>query len=87
MSDVTIDRTILPIRRPSFGGVTKKTLEGSEPDWNQAAKVTPPEDAPNVLVVLIDDAGFGNPSTFGGPINTPNYTRMARRVFASTAST
>ena len=33
--------------------------------------------APNVLLVLIDDAGFGNPSTFGGPIQTPNYTRMA----------
>jgi len=77
MSDLTTDRTILPIRRPSFRGVTKKTLEGSEPDWNQAARVTPPQDAPNVLVVLIDDAGFGNPSTFGGPINTPNYTRMA----------
>ena len=40
MSDPTIDRTILPIRRPPFGGVTKKTLEGSEPDWNQAAKVS-----------------------------------------------
>ena len=33
--------------------------------------------APNVLLVLIDDAGFGNPSTFGGPIQTPNYTRVA----------
>ena len=32
-----------------------------------------------MLLVLIDDAGFGNPSTFGGPIQTPNYTRMARR--------
>ena len=30
-------------------------------------------------VVLIDDAGFGNPSTFGGPISTPNYDRMAER--------
>ena len=30
-----------------------------------------------MLLVLIDDAGFGNPSTFGGPIETPNYTRMA----------
>ena len=77
MSDSTIDRTVLPIRRPSFAGVTKRTLEGSEPDWNQAAQVAPPEDAPNVLLVLIDDAGFGNPSTFGGPIETPNYTRMA----------
>ena len=77
MSDGTIDRTVLPIRRAPFAGETKKTLEGSIPDWNQAAQVSPPEGAPNVLVVLIDDAGFGNPSTFGGAIDTPNYTRMA----------
>ena len=31
-----------------------------------------------MLLVLIDDAGFGNPSTFGGPIQTPNYTRLAQ---------
>ena len=71
------DRTILPIRRPAFAGTTGRTLADSEPDWNQAAHVRPPEGAPNVLLVLIDDAGFGNPSTFGGPIETPNYTRMA----------
>ena len=45
----------------------------------QASHVQPPEGAPNVLLVLIDDAGFGNPSTFGGPIDTPNYTRMAEK--------
>jgi Sulfatase len=77
VSDQTIDRTVLPIRRPPFDGVTNRTLEGSEPDWNQAMHPTPPEGAPNVLLVLIDDAGFGNPGTFGGPIDTPNYTRMA----------
>ena len=76
MSD-GIDRSTLPIRRPPFAGVTQRTLEGSEPDWNQAAQVAPPEGAPNVLLILVDDAGFGNPSTFGGPIETPNYTRMA----------
>ena len=35
-----------------------------------------PEGAPNVLIVLIDDAGFGAPDTFGGPVSTPNYTRV-----------
>src|SRR5206468_417485 len=74
MPDTGIDRSSLPIRRPPFEGTTKRTLEGSEPDWNQASHVQPPEAAPNVLLVLIDDAGFGNPSTFGGPIATPNYT-------------
>ncbi len=75
MSD--IDRSRLPIRRPDFSGSVSKTLDGSQPDWNLIGHPTPPEGAPNVLLVLIDDAGFGNPSTFGGPIQTPNYTRIA----------
>jgi arylsulfatase A-like enzyme len=71
------DRSKLPIRREPFQGVANRTLEGSTPDWSTIGHVEPPAGAPNVLLVLIDDAGFGNPSTFGGPIDTPNYTRMA----------
>ena len=73
------DRSMLPIRRDSFQGVANRTLEGSRPDWDLIGHPTPPEGAPNVLLVLIDDAGFGNPSTFGGPIQTPNYSRMAEQ--------
>lgn len=72
-----VDRTQLPIRRPRFGGVANQTLAGSQPDWSQIGHIAPPEGAPNVLLVLIDDAGFGNPSAFGGPIQTPNMTRVA----------
>ena len=72
-----LDRTKLPIRRAPFAGVANRTLHGSEPDWNLIGHAKPPPGAPNVLVVLIDDAGFGNPGTFGGPIATPNYTRIA----------
>ena len=72
-----VDRSRLPIRREPFEGVVNRTLDGSQPDWNLIGHPTPPEGAPNVLLVLIDDAGFGNPSTFGGPIQTPNYTRVA----------
>ena len=72
-----VDRSKLPIRRKTFEGVVNRTLDGSQPDWNLIGHPTPPEGAPNVLLVLIDDAGFGNPSTFGGPIQTPNYTRIA----------
>ncbi len=75
MSDV--DRSHLPIRRPSFSGTVRRTLDGSQPDWNLIGHPVPPAGAPNVLLVLIDDAGFGNPSTFGGPIQTPNLTRIA----------
>ncbi|MGH8869882.1 MAG: arylsulfatase [Actinomycetes bacterium] len=73
----TPDRTRLPIRREPFSGRANRTLDGSGPDWATIGHVHAPEGAPNVLLVLIDDAGFGNPSTFGGPIDTPNYTRMA----------
>jgi arylsulfatase A-like enzyme len=73
------DRTSLPIRREAFQGVANKTLDGSQPDWNLIGHPLPPNGAPNVLLVLIDDAGFGNPSTFGGPIQTPNYTRVAEQ--------
>jgi arylsulfatase A-like enzyme len=79
MSDHTIDRSKLPIRRPAFSGVANQTLDGSQPDWELIGHVKPPDGAPNVLVVLIDDAGFGNPSTFGGPIDTPNLGRMAEQ--------
>ena len=72
-----VDRTRLPIRRPPFGGRIDRTLDGSEPDWATIAPIPAPEGSPNVLLVLIDDAGFGNPATFGGPIATPNYTRLA----------
>ncbi len=75
MSDY--DRSKLPIQRNKFGGIANRTLEGSQPDWGLIGHPTPPKGAPNVLLVLIDDAGFGNPSTFGGPIQTPNYTRVA----------
>ena len=71
------DRSKLPIQSAPFGGVANRTLDGSKPDWSTIGHVDVPDGAPNVLVVLIDDAGFGNPATFGGPIETPNYTRIA----------
>ena len=77
MSEQAIDRTRLPIQRPPFSGVANETLGGSEPGWEQIGHVKPPAGAPNVLVVLIDDAGFGNSGVFGGPIDTPNYDRIA----------
>ncbi|MGR0318463.1 sulfatase-like hydrolase/transferase [Agromyces sp. ZXT2-3] len=70
------DRTVLPLRDPAFGGTAGRTIDQSVPDWTVVMTPKPPAGAPNVLVVLIDDAGFGNPSTFGGPIDTPNMTRV-----------
>ena len=77
MADNRIDRTRLPIADPVFAGVVNRTLHGSRPDWGLMGHVAPPEGAPNVLLVLVDDAGFGQPSTFGGPIAAPAMTRVA----------
>ena len=73
------DRSKLPIPRQPFQGVANRTLEGSKPDWESIGHVDAPDGAPNVLLVLIDDAGYGNAGTFGGPIATPNFSRMAQQ--------
>lgn len=70
------DRSVLPIPDRKFGGVAGRTLRDSVPDWFMIPGPSAPEDAPNVLLVLIDDAGFGGPDAFGGPINTPNFRRI-----------
>jgi arylsulfatase len=70
------DRTVLPIPDRSFGGTIGRTIDESVPDWTIVPGPKAPEGAPNVLLILIDDAGFGQPETFGGPIATPNLTRV-----------
>ena len=65
------DRTVLPIPDRVFGGAAGHTLDASAADWSFIPGPSAPEDAPNVLIVLIDDAGFGGPDTFGGGIATP----------------
>jgi arylsulfatase len=70
------DRSALPIPDRTFGGVAGRTLRDSVPDWLMIPGAKAPDDAPNVLLVLIDDAGYGAPETFGGPIRTPTFTRV-----------
>lgn len=71
------NRSALPQADAPFAGVSKRTLAGSKPDF--PVPVSAPKDAPNVLLVLVDDAGFGNPSTFGGPCQTPTLTKLAEQ--------
>ena len=66
----------LPAPAPPFGGVIKDAALQSKPWW--ATRITPPQSAPNVLLIITDDAGFGVPSTFGGVIPTPAMERVAR---------
>ena len=71
----TIDGKQLPVPDPQFGGVIKNGALQSKPWW--APQVVPPKDAPNVLLIITDDAGFGVPSTFGGVIPTPTMDQIA----------
>ncbi|MGE5375850.1 MAG: sulfatase-like hydrolase/transferase, partial [Bacteroidota bacterium] len=73
------DRTVLPIPDKKFGGVAGRTMDTSTVDWSFVAGAKAPDDAPNVLLILIDDAGFGQPDTFGGPIPTPNFSRIGQQ--------
>ena len=70
------DRTVLPIPDRKFGGAVGHTIGESAADWSFIPGPKAPDEAPNVLIVLIDDAGFGGPDTFGGGIRTPALTRV-----------
>ncbi|PYL31572.1 MAG: hypothetical protein DMF39_02460, partial [Verrucomicrobia bacterium] len=74
-ADTEWDRTVLPRPTQPFEGTAKRTLEESKAAFTHPVKAPP--DAPNILLVLIDDAGFGNPSTFGGPVATPTFDKLA----------
>lgn len=68
---------VLPIPTPPFAGVVNPNQYNSTPGWPPT--IAPPEGAPNVLVVLIDDAGFGSNSAFGGVVPTPTIEGLAQR--------
>lgn len=72
----TITGKQLPPPNPPFGGVIKEKASESTPWW--APRVVPPKGAPNVLLIMTDDQGFGAPSTFGGVIPTPAMDRIAK---------
>jgi len=71
----SIDGKQLPAPDPKFGGVIKDQALKSTPWW--APRIVPPKGAPNVLLIITDDSGFGVPSTFGGVIPTPTMDRIA----------
>jgi len=70
-----LDRTVLPIQEPERP--TYSELDVRNVETPPLFEVKAPKKAPNVVIVLIDDIGFGGPSTFGGPIQTPTLDRLA----------
>ncbi len=72
----TIEGSYLPPTDPKFGGVINMGAEDSKPYWRPT--VVPPKGAPNVLLIMTDDQGYGVCSTFGGVIPTPAMDRIAK---------
>src|SRR5512135_1624147 len=71
----TIRGDQLPPPPEKFRGKIGKTADESKPYW--PARVVPPKGAPNILLIMTDDSGYGVPSTFGGVIPTPALDRIA----------
>src|SRR5262245_7596236 len=72
---ITLTGEQIPPLPQMFGGVIRDNAAQSTPYW--PARVVPPKGAPNVLLIITDDVGFGAPSTFGGVIPTPALDRIA----------
>lgn len=68
---------VLPRPDEPFRGKIGRTVRDSAPDFPRT--VTAPKGAPNILIIMTDDVGFGASSTFGGPVSTPAFDRLAER--------
>jgi len=77
MSKDKIKREVLPIPDKPYRGLTTYTAKDPDTSFPKFEPLRPPEGAPNVLVILLDDVGFGASSAFGGPVNTPTAERLA----------
>lgn len=73
----SLDRTVLPIPKPVPRLITEQDVRKAR--MPPRLDLTAPKGAPNVLLVLIDDMGFGQPAPFGGPINMPTLDRIAQQ--------
>ncbi|MEA2116817.1 MAG: sulfatase-like hydrolase/transferase, partial [Thermodesulfobacteriota bacterium] len=70
------DGSVLPFPPPASESVAKPRLQDSIMKW-AAEPQRLSEDAPNILIILIDDVGFGIADTFGGEVHTPTLTKLA----------
>ncbi len=75
MAQAPLDRTVLPIPEPDYPHST--VLDARDAKAPPRFEVKAPAGAPNVLIVLVDDMGFGMPSAFGGPVRMPTADRLA----------
>ena len=71
------DRSVLPPPTPEFQGKIGPNYKESTPDWKPAEPLTAPKGAPNVIMIVLDDVGYGHLGCYGGPIKTPNLDKLA----------
>ena len=77
-----VDRTVLPPPAPPFRGKIEVAYKDSKGEFPQPLRA--PNGAPNVLLIMGDDIGYGHMSAFGGPANTPNFDRLAKQGLSFT---
>ncbi|NWF84624.1 MAG: sulfatase-like hydrolase/transferase, partial [Bryobacteraceae bacterium] len=75
-SKAGLDRTVLPLSEPARPSYSELDVRNAKPPARFEVKA--PQGAPNVVVVLMDDLGFGGTSAFGGPVPTPTFDRIAK---------
>ena len=80
------DGSVLPFPPTPSASMAGVTLQESK-HQRRVDKSRLPKDAPNILIVLLDDVGFGLPDTYGGVIHTPTLTRVANAGISYNAST
>src|SRR6478609_19043 len=71
------DRSAIPFAESGFAGSIGKTFPESTPAYPE--RMTPPAGAPNILLILLDDIGFGQAGVSGGPVPTPHMDALAGR--------
>lgn len=75
-ASVPADGSVLPFPPPPMAGVAAPRLQDSTMIWPEEVQHLP-DGAPNILIVLLDDVGFGVSETFGGEVHTPTLQRLA----------
>jgi len=79
LDEKKVERTVLPIEDRAYSGPLFYDAKDPNAKFEKIQPTLPPKGAPNILIVLIDDVGFGASSAFGGPCDTPNAERLAAR--------
>jgi hypothetical protein len=80
-------RSVLPIPDEGYAGTVFYDAKDPDAKFGPIRPIRPPEGAPNVLIVLLDDVGFGASSAFGGPCETPTFERSPATVCGIRVST